>query len=67
MVHLARDPKGETVFDPSSTTDRKLCIIPTKYVDKAEVTGHLDEVVSLKQRISELEKKLKEVAIKTYC
>ena len=61
MVHLARDPKGETVLDPSSTTDRKLSSIPTKYVDKAEVTGHLDEVNSLKQRISQLEKKLEEV------
>ena len=61
MVHLSKDPKGETALDPSSTTDRKLSIILTKYVSKAKVTGHLDEVVSLKQQISKLEKKLEEV------
>ena len=65
MVHLARDPKGETVLE-SYTIDRKLSIIPTKHVSKAEVTSHHNEVVGLKQRISELEKKLKEVD-KHYC
>ena len=61
MVHLVKDPKGETVLDPCSNTERKLSINPTKHVSKAEVTGHLGEVVDLKQRISELEKKLEEV------
>ena len=63
MVHLARDPKGETVLDASSTTDRRLSIIPTKHVSKSEVTSHHDEVIGLRQRISELEKKLEEVCI----
>ena len=59
MVHLVKDPKGETVFEPSSSTDRKLNIVPTK----GEVTGQVDEIIGLKQRISELEKKLKEVCM----
>ena len=68
MVHLVKDPKGETVLDLSSSTDNKLSIITTKYVSKVEATGHLDEVVGLKQRITELEKKLDEVDVKlTYC
>ena len=40
MVHLARDPKGETVLDASSTTDKKLGIIPTKYVSKDQGRKH---------------------------
>ena len=41
MVHLVRDPKGETVLELSSTTDKKLNIIPTKYVSKTQATTHI--------------------------
>ena len=60
MVHLFKDPKGKTVLD-SSITDTKLSYAHTKSVSKAEVTDHLGDVAALKQRISELEKKLVEV------
>ena len=60
MVHLFKDPKGKTVLD-SSTADTKLSYIHTKPVSKAAVTDHLGDAAALKQRISELEKKLAEV------
>ena len=58
MVYLCKDPKGEIVFEPSSTADRKLSSFQTKSVSK---TDHYDEVAALKQQLSELEKKLAEV------
>ncbi len=57
MVHLYKDPEGETVLNPSSASDTHRAAsmaFPT-------VTNNPDEVASLKQQISELEKKLAEV------
>ena len=61
MVHLIKDPKGKTVLDSSSPADSKLSYIHTKSVSKAEVTDPHGDVAALKQRVSELEKKLAEV------
>ena len=61
MVHLFKNPEGQTVFDSPSITDTKLSYAHTKSVSNAEVKDHLGDVAALKQRISELEKKLAEV------
>ena len=54
MIHLLKDPKGETVLHTSSTGDTKR--------DAGSITaGNMDEVAGLKQQIMVLEKKLAEV------
>ena len=56
MIHLFKDPKGQTILNTSSTGDTK----------KDSITGvatNIDEVSGLKQQILELEKKLAEVII----
>ena len=56
MVHLIRDPKGETVMDHSATADTAKSI----HTKPTSVTGpsSQDDVSQLKQRILELERKL---------
>ena len=61
MAHLWKDPKGETVLEPSSYVDQNVSYLPGKSFTKTEVTDHNDDVAVLKQRLSELEKKLAEV------
>ena len=56
MMHLCKDPKGETVLEPSSATDMN-----TKSAPMTDVTDHLNEIAGLKQQVIELEKKLAEV------
>lgn len=60
MIHLFKDPKGETVLDPSSTGDTCTTIVKTS-VPMTEVPNQVDGVTGLKQQISQLEKKLAEV------
>ena len=55
MVKLYQDPDGESTLKPSSKADSISTYNPTKSV------GHPDDVTSLKQQISELQKKLAEV------
>ena len=54
MIHLLKDPKGETVLHPSSTGG-------TKRDTGIGVVDNMDEVAGLKQQVMELEKKLAEV------
>ena len=57
MVHLRKDPKGDTVMETSSNGDKKS--MPT--VDPTD--HHLNEIASLRLQISALEKKLAGVII----
>ena len=57
MVHLIRDPKGETVMDHSTSKN----YLQTKSVSNTGTTNQQEEVAQLKQRVSELEKELEEV------
>lgn len=57
MIHLWKDPKGETVLEPSSPADT----YRTTNITTTEDTDPFDEVAGLKQQISELQKKLTEV------
>ena len=57
MIHLVRDPTGESVFGPTTTTiDTGAMHVETKSTALTE--GRRDEVVQLKQRVLELEKEL---------
>ena len=58
MVHLYKDPEGETVLD-LSTQDTHLA---SKVISEATTADHQNEVTALKQRITELENKLTEVS-----
>ena len=58
MIHLSKDPEGETVLKPSSASDTHRT---SKAMSTATVTDHSDEVAALKQEISKLEKKLAKV------
>ncbi len=56
MVNLIRDPKGESVMEPTSSTDRAMQQqIQTL---KPPTLSQQDEVARLKQRVTELEKEL---------
>lgn len=54
MVHLYKDPKGESVLEPSDTN------LSSTHLSSHSKTNQISEreVVSLKQKISELEKQL---------
>lgn len=69
MVHLCKDPEGESVLGPSSAADTDLSSRPKSVSTAAEVTNHNSEVASLKQKISALEKQLAEVrfTLVNYC
>ena len=57
MIHLVRDPSGDSVFGPTTTTiDTSAMHVTTK--STALIQGQRDEVVQLKQRVLELEKEL---------
>ena len=55
MVHLYKDPDGETVLGPSTQETYP------KAFSTATAADHHNEVTVLKQQISELENKLSEV------
>ena len=57
MIYLVRDPSGDSVFGPTTTTiDTAAMHVQTKSTALTE--GQRDEVVQLKQRVLELEKQL---------
>ena len=58
LVHLYKDPKGETVLDPSPVSTS--LSLTRKSTFK---TDHDDEVAVLKQRPTEMEKKLSLVQV----
>ena len=55
MINLIRDPNGESVMGPSISADKAIHI-PSK--PTTEPASQHDEVVQLKRRVLELEKKL---------
>ena len=56
MVNLIRDPKGESVMEPSSSTDKAMQ--QQIQILKPLSSSQQDEVARLKQRVTELEKEL---------
>ena len=61
MVSLCKDPKGEMVLGESNTSDQKLSSLQSKFVSEtATTTTQQDELAALKERVAELEKKLKQ-------
>lgn len=64
MVHLIRDPKGESVMGPSTTADTAMSI-QTKPTSTTVPPSQqdLEEVAQLKQRVLELERKLHDKGI----
>ena len=56
MVNLIRDPKGESVMDPSNSTDKVMQ--QQIQILKPLSSSQQDEVTRLKQRVTELEKEL---------
>ena len=59
MLHLIRDPKGETVMGPSTTADTAVHI-QTKPLSMTGPTSQQEEVAQLKQRVLELERELRD-------
>ena len=61
MIDLAKDPKGQSVFDDSGSADKKSTIVPmrTTECDPSTTTvGHYEELTTLRNRVIELEEKL---------
>ena len=60
MVNLIHDPKGESVMDPTTSTDKAMQqhIQINKPTSMNGLTSQQDEVARLKQRVLELEKEL---------
>ena len=58
LVHLYKDPKGETVLDPSPVNTSLSLTRKTTFK-----TDHDDEVAVLKRRLTEMEKKLSLVQV----
>ena len=56
MVNLIRDPKGESVMEPSNSTDK--AVQQQIQILKPLTSSQQDEVARLKQRVTELEKEL---------
>ncbi len=57
MIHLRRDPDGDTIMEPTSTSGTYI----------SDTTDHIKEIASLRQQISELKERLAQVtAIKHY-
>ena len=56
MVNLIRDPKGESVMEPSGSTDKAMQ--QQIQILKPLSSSQQDEVARLKQRVTELEKEL---------
>jgi hypothetical protein len=56
MVHLFKDPEGETVLEPSSATDN-FSSSTSKSVYTSEFTNNQDVIADLRQQISELKEK----------
>ena len=59
MLHLIRDPKGETVMGPSTTADTAVHI-QIKPLSMTGPTSQQEEVAQLKQRVLELERELRD-------
>ena len=56
MINLAKDPKGQSVFDDSSIVDKKL---NTASMRTTECTiSQNEELTTLRNRVIELEEKL---------
>ena len=56
MVNLIRDPKGESVMEPTNSTDKAMQ--QQIQILKLPSSSQQDEVARLKQRVTELEKEL---------
>jgi hypothetical protein len=63
MIQLFKDPHGETALDHVSTGDVNVTLAAMKqtFATTTEATSNADETAVLRQRITELEKKLSEV------
>jgi len=60
LVYLYKDPKGETVLDPSPVGTN----VDLTTIHKTVTTiDHDDEVTKLKRRLTEMEKKLADVQV----
>ena len=61
MISLGKDPKGETVLGESANRDQNLSNLQNKTNSEfgTTTTTQLDELVALRERVVELEKKLK--------
>ena len=60
MINLAKDPKGESVFD-SNSADKKSSTVPMRTTDcDSSNTNiiHYEELTTLRNRVIELEEKL---------
>ncbi len=53
MIHLRRDPDGDTVMEPTSTSGTYI----------SDTTDHTKEIASLRQQISELKERLAQVTV----
>ena len=62
MVNLIRDPKGESVMEPSASIDKAMQ--QQIQILKPLSSSQQDEVARLKQRVTELEKELYSKGIK---
>ena len=63
MIDLAKDPKGQSVFDDSNSADKKSTIpsMRTTECDPSTTTttiSHYEELTTLRNRVIELEEKL---------
>ena len=60
MVSLCKDPKGEMVLGDSTTPDQKLSNLQGNNSETATTTTQQDELAVLRERVAELEEKLKQ-------
>ena len=60
MVSLCKDPKSEKVLGESTTPNQTLSSLQGKTTSETGTTNHQDELAKLRERVAELEEKLKE-------
>ena len=61
MIDLAKDPKGQSVFDDSNSADKKSTIVSMRTTECNPTTttaGQCEELTTLRNRVIELEEKL---------
>lgn len=60
MINLAKDPKGESVFDNSNITDKKSTTVQLKNTESnpSVIITQNEELTKLRNRVTELEEKL---------
>ena len=57
MINLAKDPKGQSVFDDSSIVDKKLNTASAMRTTECTISQN-EELTTLRNRVIELEEKL---------